>query len=74
MVDSKNVPRDMFRQRVMQAITGITAVAGLSVWVFGYWWGEYLSAAAIIFFTVATLRWLDDEEVVEKEHLTDKKR
>jgi len=62
----------MFRQRVVQGATGITAIAGLSVWVFGYWWGEYLSAAAIILFTVATLRWLDDEEAVEKEHMAER--
>ena len=72
MADMKYVLKDMLKQRVVQAVTAVLAVAGLAAWVLGQWWGEYLAAAAIILFTVATIHWLDDEEGVEKEHLAER--
>lgn len=69
MGDTKNVAKDMFKQRIVQGFTGSVAVFSLALWYLGQWWGCYLAAAAIILFTVATLHWIDDEEVIEKEHL-----
>ena len=69
MAEKNTISRDMLKQRVVQTITGIFALAGLAAWFLGQWWGVYLAAAAIILFTVATLRWIDDEEVIEKEHV-----
>ena len=68
MADLKCVVKDMFKQRVIQAVTGIIAVVSLIVWFIGQWWGTYVAAGAIILFAVATLHWIDDEEVIEKEH------
>lgn len=68
MADLKNVAKDMFKQRIVQGFTAIVAVISLAFWFLGQWWGTYLAAAAIILFTVATLHWIDDEEVIEKEH------
>jgi hypothetical protein len=67
MADVKNVLRDMVRQRRVQAVTGALAAGGIFIWMLGYAPGQYVAAGAIILFTVATLRWIDDEEVVEKE-------
>ena len=68
MADLKHVARDKFKQRVVQAVTGIIAVVSVGLWFLDQWWGEYLAAAAIILFTVATLRWIDDVVILEKEH------
>ena len=70
MADLKNVARDKFKQRIVQTVTGIIAIIGVTLWFLGQWWGQYLAAASIIIFTVATLRWIDDEVVLEKEHFT----
>lgn len=70
MADLKNVAKDMFKQRIVQGFTASIAVVSLTFWFLGNWWGSYLAAIAIIMFTVATLHWIDDEEVIEKEHLS----
>jgi hypothetical protein len=69
MTDVRNVFKDMTRQRRVQATTAFLALAGIGIWLIGYSLGEYLAAAAIILFTVATLRWIDDEEIVEEQQL-----
>jgi dolichol kinase len=66
MVDLRVVLKDMFKQRVVQGVTAFFAIAGLLAWLLGYAMGEYLAAASIILFAVATLRWIDDEEHIEK--------
>ncbi|CAJ37763.1 hypothetical protein [Methanocella arvoryzae] len=68
MADLKNVARDKFKQRVVQTVTGIIAIIGVTLWFLGQWWGPYLAAASIILFTVATLRCMDDEAVLKREH------
>jgi hypothetical protein len=47
----------------------VLAIAGIALWLADISLGEYLAAAAIIVFTVATLRWIDDEEIIEEEQL-----
>jgi hypothetical protein len=69
MADLKNVTKDMFKQRVVQGCTASVALVSLTLWFLGQWWGSYVAAAAIIFFAVATLHWIDDEEAIEKEHI-----
>jgi uncharacterized membrane protein YidH (DUF202 family) len=71
MVDT-GVLRDMGRQRMIQALAGCIALLGLGLWyfnvtVFSYSVGEFIAAVAIIFFAVATIHWVDDEEAIEKE-------
>ena len=73
MVDI-GVLRDMSRQRKIQAFTGCFALFGLGLWYFNvtvisYSIGEFIAAIAIIFFAVATIHWVDDEEKVEEEGL-----
>jgi hypothetical protein len=69
MTDVRSVFKDIARQRRVQAATAFLAIAGIGIWLIGYSLGEYLAAAAIILFTVATLRWIDDEEKIEEEQL-----
>jgi hypothetical protein len=69
MTDVRSVIKDMVRQRRVQAVTAFLAVAGIGIWLVGVSLGEYLAAAAIILFTIATLRWIDDEEIIEEEQL-----
>jgi hypothetical protein len=69
MSDGRSVIKDMVRQRRVQAATAVLAVAGIALWLAGVPLGEYLAAAAIILFTVATVRWIDDEEIIEEEQL-----
>lgn len=69
MADVKGAIRDMVRQRRVQAATAVIALAGLIAWLMGYALGQYLAAGAIILFTVASVRWIDDEEYLEKEDL-----
>lgn len=69
MADLKNVAKDMFKQRVVQGFTASITLVSLALWFIGQWWGAYVAAAAIIFFAVATLHWIDDEEAIEKEHI-----
>jgi hypothetical protein len=69
MTDVRSAIKDMTRQRRVQAATAVLAIAGIALWLAGIFPGEYLAAAAIIIFTVATLRWIDDEEVIEEEQL-----
>lgn len=71
MVDI-GVIKDMSRQRKIQAFTGCIALAGIGLWYFdvtviGYSIGEFIAAAAIILFAVATIHWFDDEEKVEED-------
>lgn len=68
MADSGKADKDRAKQRRVQAVTAILALIGVVSWVLGNWFGPYLAAVAIILFTVATLRWIDDKEVIEKEH------
>ncbi len=68
MAEVKSVIKDMSKQRVIQGVTGLIALISLGVWFMGQWWGVYPAAGAIILFAVATLHWIDDEEVIEKEH------
>lgn len=69
MTDVRGVFKDMIKQRRVQAATAFLAVVGITIWLIGYSVGEYLAAAAVILFTVATIRWIDDEEVIEEEQL-----
>jgi hypothetical protein len=69
MTDVRSVIRDMTRQRMAQAAMAVVAIIGIALWLAGISPGEYLAAAAIIGFTVATLRWIDDEEIIEEEQL-----
>jgi hypothetical protein len=69
MVDASSVFKDMVRQRIVQAATGLVAIAGITMWLIGLPMGEYIAAGAIVLFTVATLRWIDDEEKIEEEQL-----
>jgi hypothetical protein len=69
MTDVRSVFKDMMKQRRVQAATAFLALAGIGIWLAGITLGEYLAAAAIILFTVATLRWIDDEEIIEEDHL-----
>ena len=69
MTDVRGTSKDMMRQRVVQAITAVAAIAGIILWVIGVPFSEYLAAAAIIVFTVATVRWVNDEEIIEEEKL-----
>jgi hypothetical protein len=69
MTDVRSVIKDMTRQRMVQAAMAALAVGGIALWLAGISLGEYLAAAAIIVFTVATLRWIDDEEIIEEEQL-----
>jgi hypothetical protein len=69
MTDVRSVIKDMTRQRMVQAVMAILAIAGIALWLVGIPMGEYLAAAAIIGFTVATLRWIDDEEILEEGQL-----
>jgi hypothetical protein len=72
MTDVRSIFKDMVRQRRVQAATALLAVAGIALWLAGNTLGMYLAAAAIILFTVATLRWIDDEEIIEEEQLQHK--
>ena len=67
MADVKTAVKDMVKQRHVQAATGFLALLGIGTWLLGYAPGQYLAAASIILFTVATLRWIDDEERLEKD-------
>jgi hypothetical protein len=69
MTDVRSVIKDMTRQRRVQVGMAILAIAGIALWLAGVPLGEYLAAAAIILFTVATVRWINDEEVLEEEQL-----
>jgi hypothetical protein len=69
MVDDRSVFKDMTRQRMVQAATGIVAIAGIAMWLMGLPLGEYIAAGAIILFAVATIRWVDDEEKVVEEQI-----
>ncbi len=69
MVDDRSLFKDMTRQRMVQAATGIVAIAGIAMWLMGLPLGEYIAAGAIILFAVATIRWVDDEEKVEEEQI-----
>lgn len=69
MTDVRSVFKDMIRQRRVQAAAAVLAIAGITLWLAGISLGEYLAAAAIVLFTVATLRWIDDEEIIEEEQL-----
>jgi hypothetical protein len=69
MVDDRSVFKDMTRQRMVQAATGIVAIAGIAMWLMGLPLGEYIAAGAIILFAVATIRRVDDEEKVEEEQI-----
>ncbi len=69
MTDVRSVIKDMVRQRRVQAATAVLAVAGIALWLAGIPLGEYVAAAAIILFTVATVRWINDAEVIEEEQL-----
>ena len=68
MADVKTAIKDMVKQRHIQAVAGFFTLLGIGAWLLGYAPGQYLAAASIILFTVATLRWIDDEERLEKEH------
>ena len=72
MTDVRSIFKDMVRQRRVQAATALLAVVGIALWLAGYTLGMYLAAAAIILFAVATLRWIDDEEIIEEEQLQQK--
>lgn len=69
MIDVQSVFKDRIRQRRIQAATSMLAVVGFAMWMAGLPTGEYLAAAAIIFFAVATVRWINDEAVIERERL-----
>ncbi len=69
MADLPGVLKDMTRQRMVQVVTAAVAVVGIVLWLAGVPFSQYLAAAAIIICTVATVRWVNDEEVVEEEQL-----
>lgn len=69
MVDARNIPKDMTRQRIVQAAMGLVAIAGIAMWLMCVPFGEYIAAVAIIIFAVATLHWIDDKEIIEKEQV-----
>ena len=72
MVDVRSIFKDMVRQRRVQAFAVLVAIAGAALWLTGIELGMYLAAGAVILFTVATLRWIEDEELVEEEQLHQK--
>jgi hypothetical protein len=69
MVDDRSTFKDMTRQRMVQAATGIIAIVGIGMWLMSVPFGEYIAAAAIIIFAVATLHWIDDEEKIEEAQI-----
>ncbi len=69
MADVRSIFKDMVRQRRVQAASGLVAIAGIAMWLMGLSPGEYIAAGAIILFTVATVRWIDDEEKIEEEQV-----
>jgi hypothetical protein len=69
MADVRTIVKDMTKQRIVQAVTALLAIVGIAGWLAGIPFSEYLAAAAIIVLTVATVRWVNDEEVLEEEQL-----
>lgn len=69
MVDVRSIFKDMVKQRRVQAAMGLLAIAGIALWLMNIPLGEYIAAGAIILFTVATVRWINDEEVIEEEQM-----
>jgi hypothetical protein len=65
MADGRSIFKDMIKQRRVQAVTGVVALAGFSMWLMAIPLGEYIAAGAIILFAVATIHWIDDEEKLE---------
>ena len=69
MADVRSILKDMMKQRRVQVAAGFLAIAGIVAWLLGFTPGEYVAATAIVVFAVATIRWIDDEEVIEEEQL-----
>ncbi len=71
MSDLSYIIKDMSRQRKVQCVMAIFAVFGATLWLmnitlFNINPGEFIAALAIILFAVATIRRVDDEEVLEE--------
>jgi hypothetical protein len=71
MSDLSNIVKDMSRQRKVQCAMAVFAVFGATLWLmditmFNINPGEFIAALAIILFAVATIRRVDDEEVLEE--------
>jgi hypothetical protein len=71
MSDLSNIIKDMSKQRKVQCVMAIIAVFGAILWlmditVLNINPGEFIAALAIILFAVATIKRVDDEEVLEE--------
>ena len=71
MSDLSNIIRDMSKQRKVQCVMAVVAVFGATLWMmnltlFNINPGEFIAALAIILFAVATIKRVDDEEVLEE--------
>lgn len=71
MSDLSNIVKDMSKQRKVQLLMAAIAIVGALIWllditVFNINPGEFIAAVAIILFAVATIKRVDDEEVLEE--------
>jgi hypothetical protein len=71
MSDLSYIVKDMSRQRKVQCLMAAIAILGTIIWllditVFSINPGEFIAALAIILFAVATIKRVDDEEVLEE--------
>ena len=71
MSDLSYVVKDMSRQRKVQLLMAAIAIVGALIWLlnitmFNINPGEFIAALAIILFAVATIKRVDDEEVLEE--------
>ena len=71
MADFSNILKDMSRQRKVQCMTAVVAIIGVLVWLTGYTVlnvspGALIAALAIILFAVATVKRVDDEEIIDE--------
>jgi hypothetical protein len=71
MSDLSYIVKDMSKQRKVQLAMAAVAIVGALIWllnitVFNINPGEFIAALAIILFAVATIRRVDDEEVLEE--------
>ena len=71
MSDFSSVIKDMSRQRKVQCVTAVVALAGVVIWLLGFTVfnvspGALIAALAIILFAVATVKRVNDEETLEE--------
>ncbi|MCD1295594.1 hypothetical protein CUJ83_11350 [Methanocella sp. CWC-04] len=66
MKDIKAILKDMVKQRRVQVVTLILSSSGIIGWLMGYQLAAVIAALGIILFAISTIRWIDDEEELEK--------